>query len=694
MTYSIFTLLATIAIILAMALTLILKPNALRKFNGAAVFFAGIVGLIFYGLGYGSGIQSPREMFIMSIKAVDDTIAMFAGKDSFSSLMSSAAWFAENAWMQVLYWIAVLAAMYFTAAVVLGALGKRFLRFLRSCIIGWRNDIVVFYPVSQEQIDIATSISKKNHINPVFIGECSSDKEQEKIDEIGGVILEEDIVKEDGEWIEKLGLTKDSKKIIKLFASGETDAKTKKFLQKVLKGMEKKRIPTKSITMTVLCNDEHEFGFLTEKQKDGYYLQADLCAYRNMAAKVMTKTVAPWDFITFSENGEALNGFHAMILGFGQMGQSVLCELIRNSQFAGQKTKIQIVDKNYKEKAGAFLSIYKEMLEYYEIEFLVMDAFSEEFFQHLHDSRQSLNYICLCLGDDAKNQETAAQIRFFRNRKTGDYQKDMVIASCSKKEVVFYDSPDLTLTVPDTQSLWAGTLDEEAKEIHKVYVKNKALSLYPNNLDKQHDFYDATWYENDYSSRLSCDASATFIPALYKAAGIGKDEKNPKAAMTKILKENSVLLENLSEMEHERWNAFSYSMGVKGMKIEELNRRVEKAIEDSKEDMAYLESDTKTLEESKAALGRIQNACKYVRKELEADGFGGVHVCLTDWDSLDFAWENYLPVANLLAKAEYEYAILQWKENDEKGEKPQMQTLTDFKQLDTNNIMNLMEEIL
>lgn len=692
MTSPFLTLLVTIAMMLAMAMTLILKPKALRRFNGAAIFFAGIVGLLFYGFGYGTEIHSLVDLLIAAIHAVKDTISMFTGGDSYSSLVSSAPWFAENMWLQVLYWFAVLAAMYFTAAVVLGALGKRFLRFLRSLVIRYRKEIVVFYPTSDKQVALAAEISRDNNITPLFIGECGSDKLQDKIDNIAGVVWEDDVVSADGKWLEKLGLCKDEKKEIKLFAAGESDSKTKKFLKKVLTGMEKKGLTSMRVTMTVLCDDEQEFTFLTGKQKDGYYLQADICSYKNMTAKMLTKAVAPWECVEFKENGEVSDAFSAMIIGFGQVGQSVLCELVRNSQFVGKKTKLQVVDKNYKEKAGAFLSIYKEMLAYYDVEFLEVDVFSEEFFNLLAEEKSSHAYVALCMGDDEKNQEAASQIRFFRNRKNGNFRRDMVIATCSKNEIIFYDEQDRTIAIPDPQDLWAGTLDDEAKEIHKVYVKGKAKALYPDDPKKQADFYKASWYENDYSSRLSCDASATFIPAMYKAAGIAADEKHPKRSLTALFKEKPELLETLSQMEHLRWNAFSYSMGVTPMPLSEFENRVKKAMDDIREDVEKLEKGNVSASEGKASIDHIHAACKYVRKELDADGFGGVHVCITDWDVLDESWAIYEPLASTLARAEYAYALLCWKENGGQGQKPELEKLSEFKQLDINNVMNLMDE--
>lgn len=694
MNYSILTLLATAALMLAMMLTLILKPKMLRKFNGGAVCFAGIVGLIFYGLGYGSDIHSFSELFIVAIKAVDDTISMFTGKDSYSDLLSSAPWFANHMWMQVFYWLAVLAAMYFTAAVVLGALGKRFLRFLRGCIITWRKQIVLFYNITDDQLDLAKSICEKGSIYPVFIGNCKSETMQDKLDDIAAITWDEDFITEDGKWLSKLGLSKDSSKRISIFTAGETDAQTRKFLRKTIKAMEELSLSSKSLTITVLCDDEQEFAFLTARQKDGLYLSADICSYKNMAAKALVKNVPPWNLVTFDENGMAKDGFHAMVIGFGQVGQSVLCELLRNSQFIGQKTRIQIVDNKYKEKAGAFLAVYESMLAAYDIEFVELDAFSEAFFKFLYKERNTLDYTVICMGDDDKNQEAASQIRFFHNRKNMDFNKNMIIASCSKKEVLFYDNPDLSIRIPDAKALWDGTLAEDAKAIHRVYMAGKAQSLYPGQPEKQNRFYEDTWYENAYSSRLSCDASATFIPAMYKAAGIDPDDNDRRRKMQQALDSRPALLENLSQMEHLRWNAFSYSMGVVPMPIDIFKARVEKALIEIKEDASSLAlMDTSKSEEKQAALDRIHSACRYVRKELEEDGFGGIHICLTDWDTLDTTWQIYKPLAESVAKAEYDFAMAEWSAGSRKTAEPQPEIISDFKQLDTNNICDLMEKL-
>lgn len=694
MNYSILTLLATSALMLAMMLTLILKPKMLRKFNGFAVCFAGIVGLIFYGLGYGTEIHSFSEIFIVAIQAVDDTISMFTGKDAYSSLLSSAPWFANHMWMQVFYWLAVLAAMYFTAAVVLGALGKRFLRFLRGCIITWRKQIVLFYNITDDQLNLAKKICEKGSVYPVFIGDCKTDKVQEKLDEIAAIVWDEDFITEDGKWLAKLGLSKDSAKTITLFAAGNTDAQTRKFLRKTIKALDNLSLSSRVLTITVLCDDEQEFAFLTERQKDGLYLSADICSYKNLAAKVLVKNVPPWDLVSFDEKGVAKDNFHAMIIGFGQVGQSVLCELLRNSQFIGQKTRIQVIDNKYKEKAGAFLAIYESMLTSYDIEFVELDAFSAEFFKLLYKERNTLDYTVICMGDDEKNQEAASQIRFFHNRKNMDFRKDMVIASCSKKEVLFYDNPDLSIRIPDAKALWSGTLAKDAKAIHRVYMTAKAQALFPGQPEKQQRFYEDSWYENSYSSRLSCDASATFIPAMYKAAGIDPDDNDRKMKMQQALDSCPALLENLSQMEHLRWNAFSYSMGVAPMPIDEFKARVERALIDIHDDAAALAlMNVDKPAENQTALDRIHWACRYVRKELEDDGFGGIHVCLTDWDTLDVAWEIYRPLAEAVAKAEHDYALTFWTASGKKTAEPQREILSTFKQLDTNNICDLMEKL-
>ncbi len=673
-------------------MTLIFKPAELRKLNGCVLFFAGMVGLLFYGLGYGAQIHSVGEMFIVAIQAVSATISMFKGENSYSTLLTRAPWFAENMWMQVLYWLAVLSAMYFTAALILGTLGKRFLRFLRRCAIGWRKDITLFYPTNEKQIELAENICENHDVYPVFIGECEQGDLQERIENIGGVIWENDMIRENGKWLDRLGVGKDKKKAIKLFVAGENDLDTKKFLKKVIDGMENTRTSSANVTMMVLCEDEQEFVFLTEEKKDDYYLQADLCPYKTMAAKVLTKAISPWEYVTFNENGEAVNGFHAMILGFGQVGQSILCELLRNSQFVGKETKIQVVDKNYKEKAGAFLSIYKEMIADYDIEFVEMDVFSQEFFEYLEKESKTLNSISICMGESKRNQEAASQIRFFKNRICGQGGTNMAIATCTKKEIIFYDDKNATISIPNAENLWDGTMDDGAKGIHKIYMKNKAQAKFPNDIKKQEDYYKATWYKNSYSDRLSCDASAMFIPAMYRAAGIAADDPDPKRTMANKLKKNPVLLENLSKMEHQRWNAYSYTRGVTPMSLDECKVRVDKALAQIKGDMDKLKNTEMTLVEAKKLLGNIKDAAKYTRKQLEPGGFGGIHVCLSDWDVLEKSWIIYEPLASAIAEAEHAVALIKWKEQGEKGPKPEVEVLSDFRQLDRNNVINLMDE--
>jgi len=120
------------------------------------------------------------------------------------------------------------------------------------------------------------------------------------------------------------------------------------------------------------------------------------------------------------------------------------------------------------------------------------------------------------------------------------------------------------------------------------------------------------WHELDWFTQESNRASADFIPAMLRLAGLSEEE----AAERDVLTEDAELAESLSQTEHLRWMAFHVAMGYRPMSIEEMVKRFE----------SYKGPDS---------------PLPYCRK----DPIAKKHVCLVPWDDLDELSEAYRKLA-------------------------------------------------
>ena len=139
------------------------------------------------------------------------------------------------------------------------------------------------------------------------------------------------------------------------------------------------------------------------------------------------------------------------------------------------------------------------------------------------------------------------------------------------------------------------------------------------------------WESCDYFSRMSSRASADFAPAFLRMVGLAPDAVPEGNWYT------PQQLENMAISEHERWNAFHFCMGFRGMTEEEYAQRC------------------RIYKEEKAK----NPASRY---RIGKDVSKRIHSCLIPWEDLDAlsAAENAVTGGNV-----------------------------DYKQMDRNNVLTL-----
>ena len=128
-------------------------------------------------------------------------------------------------------------------------------------------------------------------------------------------------------------------------------------------------------TLQVL-GDRYGYGSVTVVQQTG------------LAARTLVRHYPPCDHISFDENGRATEDFEVLIIGFGQMGQSVLRQIVMNGQFEGSRFRAAVFAPDCNSTKGYFVKSNPQLLQAYDISFHPFDARSEALYDYL-DARGS-----------------------------------------------------------------------------------------------------------------------------------------------------------------------------------------------------------------------------------------------------------------------------------------------------------------
>ena len=125
-------------------------------------------------------------------------------------------------------------------------------------------------------------------------------------------------------------------------------AKTQKFLRTMLETLRQAGISATRVRLVVNCNNEYDFSFLqNEKDSEGALYQVELYSVAQIVARQLILAAPPYRTMFFDEKARAMSDFRALIIGFGDVGQAVLRNLVMNGQFAGSRFHAKVVGQGY-----------------------------------------------------------------------------------------------------------------------------------------------------------------------------------------------------------------------------------------------------------------------------------------------------------------------------------------------------------
>lgn len=599
----------------AVVVLLTADPKISKRLTAIAGAVALAGGLLVYGYGYIAVSGTILEAVLHTVFAV---CRMFIGEADFGDI-SEAPLFARQ-WTVTLCWCLHVLAFYATSSAAISLIGANVLKNLRVRL-ATNKDLNIIYGINEDSVAFGQVLTGDLQEMTVYVAEDADSPLSDAIVESGGVLrADPKAVRGDTQFLKSLGIRK-GKRNIAVYALHKDYLKNTAYAEALLEAFAQRGVEAGRISLVIharedasvkrlqVGRDRFGYGFVTVFRENG------------LAARLLVRRYPPCRSISFDRAGVAESDFEALVIGFGTLGQIILRNLIMNGQFTGSTFRADVFAPDIEGQDGYFFNSYPGIFDNYQVCFHACDGRSRQLYRHLTDRMDRIKYIVVCTGSEPLNEEIGEALRDF----IGQKGKSIPVYQCSSRGIKTTqwetgETVEHPIYHPDV--LATRKLDQMAMTVNQYYQGQYSRGAL------------ADWLECDYFSRMSNRAFADFLEAVLQAAG--KTEADALEGRWEFSPEH---LENLSKMEHQRWNAFHFCMGFMPMSDEEYNDRAQ----------IYREQVRLT------GKGKIR-----IGKNLD----NKTHACLVSWDELDLlsAKENAITSGHV-----------------------------DYKQMDTNNILLLPE---
>ena len=570
----------------------------LQRISGMILAPAAVCGLAIYSIAFIGTESSVQEMIAAAFRSVATTFSMFTGRSEYSAVYNSAPWFRENIWLQILFWVSHLGALFISASVLLSTLGKKLVQTLRLFLVRSKS-IYIIFGLHEQSVYLGRDIARKRKGRILYITPKPATEHVEQVIAFGGAVRHEPYLIDgrlNRRLMHLLGI-KQKNRLENVYILAFDDSETVNFniVRAAVDYLWQNAIPPGKARILLRCLRELDYDQLrqfTEDEEHKYCI--DAFSEAELAARLLIQESPPYKMIGFNPDGTAAADFCGLVIGFGQVGQHALQHLIMNSQFVGSEFSAVVVDRTLESISGQFVRQHHSLFKEYNVRFIQADTRSHAFYDLLDELAPRLTYIVVALGSNEANYEAAIDLEYYFTRLCEVQRPAILVNICNKRNVSaaqtgirFFDNRQALYSC---DLLLRGSLDRMAKAVNLTYTEG----------EKTGADADDEWYSLDYFTRESNRASADFIPAMLHIAGLTMDEARDAKLLSAKIPADSRLAEVLGQTEHLRWNAFHFAKGFSVMPEEEIRRRAEKGI-----------------------------------KKFQKDTDNRRHACLVSWDELD-----------------------------------------------------------
>ena len=535
------------------------QPRSFARVVGGIILITGIAGILLYGYGF-YAIYGMTPVAVM--RALFAVFCMFLGRNEISAV--SAAPLLSTQPMQIALYLTHLLALYATASTVVAGIGTRLIRRINLVLIA-HKDLSLLYGANEDTIAFSEKLKKETGGVTVFVDDGSGEAYADRILRMGSILFSDASAKEpDTSFLKKIGFRPGTRRLSVFCLSPDQEADLR-YAGNLLSALEEAGISPEQTRITLFAENETAGEALqyvpesrgAERARYGYGSVLAI-EKEDLAARLLVRKFPPYETMRFCKDAEALEDFTCVIIGFGHTGQTVLRRLLMNGQFYGSNFHAVIASHSYRASAGSFFYRYPGIRENYQITVLEENARSLAFYEYIATLTHTINYVAVCTGNEKENSEIAREITDFLT----EHGCHAPVIMCSDKGIARARSRGgLPETVPlyDPSVLTSRKIDETAMEINHRYANAADRT-------KEED-----WADCDYFSRMSCRASADFIPAMAGMSGLTEEEIAENG-----WPDDPVLLDHLGRTEHLRWCAFHYCFGYRPMTPEVFAERGEK----------------------------------------------------------------------------------------------------------------------
>ena len=576
----VFTVLAAAILLVVMVLLVSIKPRLSKLVTIWALVIAAGGGLLIYSYGY---MDVTGNLPLAILSALLAVCGSFVGADEYSVIPDSPA--LQTLPMQLVCTFIRICAMYVTASTVITAIGAGALQRLRMWL-SRRGSLNLIYGTNEDAPQFARQLLEAGQGSVIFIVNQPGEDYAAAIAQAGCVLrTDTHSLQADQRFLKSIGLGRKNRTVT-LYALDADSSANIHYARALQASLQQNKADPNRLHLVIIGRENaatkalqasaHSFGY-------GFVTTLDT---PEMAARLMIQKVPPCNEVAFDEHGRATEDFEALVIGFGQVGQSVLKALIMNGQFSGSQFRAAVFDPEHSHISGNFP---KQLCDKYQITFYDDNAQSRQLYDYLDSRGNKLKYVAVCAGDQKLNREIGeALLTYFQNAIL-----HIPVCLCARNNIQV-GAPDGifdTYGIFSTDVLCTDKPDRMAMILNHRYQANQNRTLLEN------------WMDCDYFSRQSCRASADFLPAMLRAAG-----KTPEQALHNWALSDSQL-QNLSITEHLRWCAFHYCMGYSPM------------------------TDTEFSERAELYLQQKQSGKPLIR--ISKNTVNRTHACLIPWEELD-----------------------------------------------------------
>ena len=581
-----FILVIALTLILFLGIILLLASQIkyASKITSTFIVIAGIGGIFFYGYGFAATIDN---FCLATIRALLAVCGMYVAKMDIGSISSAP--LMQYKFMQLLFWIVHFLALYATASTAITTVGAGALRRLRLWL-AHRGTLHLIYGVSDATLSLGRQILAQKRGSVLFVDAKADSGNTAAIAKAGCVLRSDDnALQAKPAFLRSIGACRKNRSI-HVYALERLATDNLSYAQKLMKTLKECGIEPEQTNLVIRAWENSDAALQALGDQYGYG-SVTVIQEPTLTARTLTHHFPPCNYIDYDKDGRAQQNFEALIIGFGQVGQSVLRHLVMNGQFEGSTFRAAVFAPNCNAVKGHFSRSYAQVSQQYDISFHPFDARSEQFYDYLAQRGNKVKYIAICSGKEPINLEIAENLTDYLH----SANLDIPIFLCDHQGVQHFNALDqigkrFRLYRPEVLSM---------EEMDKLpMLVNSHYQTDTTRTPKEH------WRYCDHFSRMSCRAAADFVPAMLRMAGMTKAQ---------VQKDGWTLtdaqLDVMSRTEHLRWCAFHYCMGFSPMTQEEY--------------------------EARAALYLQQLATGQKPLRVGKNMVDRTHACLIDWEELD-----------------------------------------------------------